>query len=90
MGRVREERVISTSGPFALERSALIGAPGGRERSATTTPPSAQTDERVVNSLRALLVNGYLSRSDLAPVLGPPGDLDLALRGAEPKRAGCA
>jgi hypothetical protein len=43
-----------------------------------------------VSGLRTLVVDGYLSRADLAPVLGPPGDLDLALRGVEPKRAGCA
>jgi hypothetical protein len=89
MGRVREERMLTTSSPFASERAALMGAPG-REHRATTPPPSAQTDERVVNGLRMLIVNGYLSRADLAPVLGPPGDLDLALRGAEAKRAGCA
>jgi len=89
MGRVREERVMSTSSPFAMERNALVGVPG-REQRATTPPPSAQTDERVVSGLRKLISNGYLSRSDLAPVLGPPGDLDLALRGAEPRRTGCA
>ena len=89
VGQVREERVIATSSPFAMERNALMSVPG-REQRATTPPPSAQTDGRVVNGLRALIVNGFLSRSDLAPVLGPPGDLDLALRGAEPRRVGCA
>jgi hypothetical protein len=52
--------------------------------------PRFSSDERVVSGLRTLVVDGYLSRGDLAPVLGPPGDLDLALRGVEPKRAGCA
>jgi hypothetical protein len=89
MGRVREERMMSTSGPFAAQRLALMSTPGRGERGATP-PPSARSDERVVNGLRTLLVDGYLSRRDLAPVLGPPGDLELALRGAEPKRTGCA
>jgi hypothetical protein len=89
MGRVREERVMSTSGPFAAQRLALMSTPG-RERGATPPPPSARSDERVVNGLRALMVDGYLSRRDLAPVLGPPGDLEMALHGVEPKRAGCA
>jgi hypothetical protein len=88
MGRVREERMMSTSGPFAAQRLVLMSTPG-RERGAMT-PPSARSDERVVSGLRMLLVDGYLSRSDLAPVLGPPGDLELALRGVESKQAGCA
>jgi hypothetical protein len=43
-----------------------------------------------VSGLRNLLADGYLSSRDLRPVLGPPGDLDVALRGVEPRRAGCA
>jgi Na+-transporting methylmalonyl-CoA/oxaloacetate decarboxylase gamma subunit len=91
MGRVREERVMSTSGPFAAVRMTLV-APSGRDGRAATPPPppSARSDERLVHGLRMLITDGYLSRHDLQPVLGSPGDLDLALRGVEPKRAGCA
>jgi hypothetical protein len=88
MGRVREERMMSTSGPFAAVRMTLM-APSSRDRGATT-PPSARSDERVVYGLRMLIVDGYLSHRDLEPVLGPPGELGPALRGVEPKRAGCA
>jgi hypothetical protein len=91
MGRVREERVMSTSGPFAAVRMTLV-APSSRDRSAATPPPppSARSDDRLVHGLRMLIVDGYLSRRDLEPVLGPPGDLDLVLRGVEPNRANCA
>ena len=34
--------------------------------------------------------NGYVSRRDLAPVMGTPGDLEIALKGVEPKKTGCA
>jgi hypothetical protein len=88
MGKVREERMMSISSPFAAERMALMSGPR-RELPPTTPPPSAQTDERVVNGLRPLITGGYLARRDLEPVLGPPGDLDVALRGVEPRRAGC-
>ncbi|MEA2989260.1 MAG: hypothetical protein QOG83_1971 [Alphaproteobacteria bacterium] len=88
MGRVREERIISTSGPFAANRMALFGT-ASREIRPTTPMPSAQTDERVVNGLRVLIQNGYVSRKDLTPVMGPPGDLELALQGVEPRRTGC-
>jgi hypothetical protein len=91
MGRVREERIMSTSGPFAAVRMTLM-AQSSRHgpAAALPPPPSARSDERVVNGLRTLIADGYLLRRDLASVLGPPGDLDLALRGVEPKRAGCA
>jgi hypothetical protein len=86
LGRVREERMMAMSAPFAAERMALIGTPG---RDPSTPPPSAETDPRIVAALRTLIAAGYLRRRDLAPVLGPPGDLELALRGVEAKRDGC-
>jgi hypothetical protein len=89
MGKVREERFMSTSGPFAAQRMALM-RPASRERGSAPPPPSARSDERLVNGLRALNAEGYLSRRDLEPVMGRPGDLDVALSGVEPKRAGCA
>ena len=87
MGKVREERWMATGSPFSVTR--VLGGPS-RELRPTTSMPSAQTDERVVAGLRVLLQHGYLSRQDLAPVMGPPGDLELALSGVEPKRKGCA
>jgi len=87
MGRVRQEYFMATSSPFSATR--VFGSPG-REAVPTTPMPSSQTDERVVSGLRTLLQNGYLSRRDLAPVTGAPGDLELALKGVEPRRTGCA
>jgi hypothetical protein len=89
MGKVREEHFMSTSGPFAAQRMALM-RPASRERGSAPPPPSARSDERLVNGLRALIAEGYLSRRDLEPVMGRPGDLEVALSGVEPKRAGCA
>jgi hypothetical protein len=88
MGKVREERFMSTSGPFASQRMALMRS-ASRERGSAPPPPSARSDERLVNGLRALISDGYLSRRDLEPVMERPGDLDTALSGVEPKRAGC-
>jgi hypothetical protein len=87
MGRVRQERWMATSSPFSATR--VFGAPS-HEAIPTTPMPSVQTDERVVAGLRTLLQNGYVSRSDLAPVMGAPGDLEIALKGVEPRKSGCA
>jgi hypothetical protein len=89
MVRVREERMLTLNSPFAAERMALL-RPSGSIRTGAAAAPSTQTDERVIAGLRTLLIEGYLSRRDLAPVLGSSGDLDRALRAAEPRRAGCA
>lgn len=88
MAKVREERTLTMSAPFALEKSALINPGGGQ--SAPGTPPSARVDPRVVEGLRALLTNGYVSRRDLGGSWGGlPGNLDAELRGAEPRQKGC-
>jgi Na+-transporting methylmalonyl-CoA/oxaloacetate decarboxylase gamma subunit len=86
MTRVREERMMSTNGPFAASRMGLTGSP---DRGATRPPPSAGTDARIVRGLRTLIGDGYVSPRDLKPVLGPPGDLDASLRGVEARRVGC-
>jgi hypothetical protein len=88
MRRVREQRMMSTGGPFAANRMNLMGTSGSDVQAATAM--ADQTDERVINGLRRLFVDGYLSRRDLTPVMGPPGDLEKALRGLEPRKAGCA
>jgi hypothetical protein len=84
MGRARW---MLSGNPFSAPR--VFGGPS-REAIPTTQTPSAQTDERVVAGLRTLLQGGYLSRRDLSPVMGAPGDLDIALKGVEPRRSGCA
>lgn len=89
MAKVREERTLTMSAPFAREKSAMIN-PGGGQR-APGTAPSAGTDPRVVEELRTLLTNGYMSRRDLAGSWDSlPGNLETELRGAEPRQKGCA
>jgi hypothetical protein len=87
MGRARQERWILSGNPFSAPH--VFGGPS-REAVPTTQMPSAQTDERVVAGLRTLLQGGFLSRRDLSPVMGAPGDLEVALKGVEPRRSGCA
>jgi hypothetical protein len=82
MARVREDRIMMTGGPMAAARNSLVGSPG-REGSIV------HTDDRVVHGLRALLLDGYLTRQDLSPVLHPLTDLEQALQGVEPRRQGC-
>jgi Na+-transporting methylmalonyl-CoA/oxaloacetate decarboxylase gamma subunit len=88
MMRVREERMMSTGGPFAATRMTLLGT-SGRDVYAATASVTDQTDGRVLNGVRRLLGDGYLSRRDLAPVLGPQRDLELKLQGVVARKAGC-
>ena len=78
---------MATSSPFSAPR--VFGV-RSRELVPTTTMPSGQTDEGVVAGLRALVQNGYVLRRDLAPGMGAPGDLEVALKGVGSKRMGCA
>jgi Na+-transporting methylmalonyl-CoA/oxaloacetate decarboxylase gamma subunit len=89
MMRVREERMMSTGGPFAANRMALLGT-SSRDLYAATAAATEQTDARVLDGVRRLLGDGYLSRRDLAPVLGPQRDLELKLQGVVARKAGCA
>jgi hypothetical protein len=89
MFKVREERLFVTSNPFWTEKAALLGIPGGTLRN-MDRPPSAQSDQRVVDGLKALIVDGYLSRRSLGGFFGGlPGDLDTAMHGVEPKHRAC-
>jgi hypothetical protein len=89
MAKMRDERVLMNASPFAANRNALMGIPS-REMLPTTQPPGAESDPRVIDALKALIANGYLTRRDLAAMSGGmPTDLELALRGVEPKRKGC-
>jgi hypothetical protein len=91
MRQVREERYLAASDPFAVKKSLLINPPRGGSPPAMVPPPSAQSDPRVLDGIRRLVTNGYLARRDLAGTFGGlPGDLDVALRGVEPLRNGCA
>jgi Na+-transporting methylmalonyl-CoA/oxaloacetate decarboxylase gamma subunit len=88
MMRVREERMMSTGGSFAATRMTLLGT-SGRDLQAATASATEQTDARVLNGVRRMLSDGYLSRRDLAPVLGPRSDLELKLQGVVARKAGC-
>jgi len=89
MARVREERMMAMSGPFAGEKAMLMGTPGAR--AAVGPMPSEKTDARIVAGLRDLIEQGYLARRDLSGMFGSmPGDLETALHGVAPKRQGCA
>jgi hypothetical protein len=69
-------------------QQALMGAAAGV--SPRQAQPVGKTDPRIVAGLRDLIEQGYLARRDISGFFGSlPGDLDLALHGAERKRAGC-
>lgn len=87
IARVREERLLAASGPFAAERMSLMRAP--QDDGSPMRLPSARTDQRVVEGLRRLVTEGYLTTRDLAAVLESSSDLAPALAGVEPKRKGC-
>jgi hypothetical protein len=88
--KMREEQVLMNAGPFAANRNALIGGPT-RELIATTSPMASESDPRIIDAFKALVVGGYLTRRELVGATGGwPNDLDLVLRGVEPKQRGCA
>ena len=71
-------------------RNALIGVPT-REIIPTTSPMAAESDPRIVGAFKALVSSGYVTRRELVSATGGwPNDLDLVLRGVEPKQKGCA
>ena len=50
-----------------------------------------ESDPSVAAALKALVTGGYVPRRDLVGATGGwPSDLDLVLRGVEPKQKGCA
>ena len=58
------------------------------ERAATATP--SETDPRVLNALKALVLKGYVARRDLiGAASGWPNDLEAAFAGVEAKQRGC-
>jgi hypothetical protein len=90
MAQVREERYLQTTSPFAVERGMLISPPGGGRFGATQAPPSAKTDPRVIDGLRALIVGGYVTRRDIEAWFAVRStDLPDRLRGVEPGKANC-
>jgi hypothetical protein len=90
MSKVREERYLATTSPFAVEKGMLIH-PGGSPHGATGSPPSGQSDPRIVDGLRGLITAGYLSHSDLDGLpTALAGDLRGQLRTVKPARTACA
>jgi hypothetical protein len=89
-GKMREEHVLMNSGPFAVNRNALMGGPT-RETFPSTSPLALESDPRVIDAFKALVIGGYVTRRDLVGATGGwPNDLDLVLRGVEPRQKGCA
>ena len=88
--KMREEQVFMNSGPFAANRNALMGGPS-RETFPSTSPRALESDTRVIDAMKALVAGGYVFRRELIDATGGwPNDLDLVLRGVEPKQKGCA
>ena len=87
-GKMREEQVFSNAGPFAADRKMLMGPT--RETFPSTSPMMLESDPNVVAVLRMLVLGGYVNRRELIGAAGGwPNDLDLVLRGIEPKLKGC-
>ena len=90
MAKVREERYLQTTSPFSVERGMLINPPVGGQFGATKAPPSAQTDPRVIDGLRALIIDGYITRRDIEGWFASLStDLQGSLRGVEAKKVTC-
>ena len=87
LAKMREEHVMMNGGPFAANR-ALMGGPVS-ETFPSTSPMAMESDPRVIEALKTLVSNGYLPRRDLIAAAGRPSDLEVALRGVEPKQKGC-
>jgi hypothetical protein len=91
ISKVREERYLAATSPFAVEKAMLIHPGGGSPRGATGSPPSGQTDPRIVDGLRGLITDGYLSHRDLDGLPSAlAGDLQGQLRTVKPARMACA
>lgn len=86
--KIREEQVLMNSGPFAANRTMLTGP--AREAVPTGAAMAQASDPRVIAALKALVSGGYVTGRDLVGAAGGwPSDLELFLRGVEPKQRGC-
>lgn len=86
--RVREEWMMARS-PMSAAGRGLIAMPGSSGVSAQF--PSERTDPRIINGLRSLVTDGYLTTADLGSGLFSrmPGDLEEQLKGFERKKRSC-
>ena len=82
--RVREEWMMARS-PMSAAGHGLIAMPGSAQF------PSERTDPRIINGLRSLVTDGYLTTADLGAGLFSrmPGDLNDQLNGIERKKRSC-
>ena len=82
--------MLQNAGPFAANRTTLVGG-SQRDSFATTSSLLQDTDVRVISALKFLISGGYVSRLDIFEAVRDwRTDLDVALRGVEPKQKGCA